>query len=665
MAPKAPHGGNPLRFKWTADELTAHTDALISRARAVYDKVAAVPHDEATFADVMGPLAEMEAWMDTESSNVTFLQYVSTDKALRDVSIDANKKLDEFGIEASMREDVYKAVQAVSAKKEKLDDEGARLLEHAERDLRRNGLALPKEKRDELAKLKQRLANICTDFSNNLNADKSECLFTKEELQGLPEDFFEGREEREVDGVKKYVVTMKYPDLIPALRLAKVEATRKALDITNGSRCKENVALLEEALQLRDQIARMMGYPTHSAYRLETRMAKNVETVEPFLRSLREKLAPYGKKELEELIRLKGLDQANSDGKINAWDFGYYTRKQLEEEYAVNDEKIKEYFPLQVVTERMLALYEKVLGLKIQQVSGETWHEDVTCYEVTDAKDGSFVGTFYLDLHPRDAKYTHAAVFPLVPGYLKSDGERDYPVCAMVANFSKPTPTKPSLLKHNEVVTFFHELGHVFHGICSQTKYAAFHGTRVERDFVEAPSQMLENWCWEPEVLKNLSSHYQRPDEPLPAALIQSMVKARNVNAALMNLRQLFFGTFDLKIHTAPEGKVDTTALWNDLRESVTLVPGTPGTFPAATFGHIMGGYDSSYYGYLWSEVYSADMFMNRFAKEGVENPTTGRSYREEILVPGGSRDGADMLKRFLGREPKDAAFMKLLGLAQ
>ncbi|KAJ3028140.1 hypothetical protein HK097_006027, partial [Rhizophlyctis rosea] len=329
-------------------------------------------------------------------------------------------------------------------------------------------------------------------------------------------------------------------------------------------------------------------------------MAKKTESVKGFLDSLRGKLRKYGEEEIERVLRLKEQESKERgiefDGKVNAWDFQYYHRLLLERDYQVDDEKIKQYFSLETVTQGMLKLYEKVLGLRISEVEGvegKVWHEEVRLFEVFD-NGGDFVGHFYLDLHPRENKYSHAAAFLLQPGQQLEDGTRQYPVAAMVANFSKPTPTKPSLLKHNEVVTYFHELGHIMHQLCSQTRWSRFHGTRVEGDFVEAPSQMLENWCWEPEILNILSAHWEKGQgHPLPEELIQALVKAKNVNAALMSLRQLFFGYYDIHLHTLPHSStdnIDTTQLWNTLREEVTLIPQTPDTWPAAAFGHIMGG---------------------------------------------------------------------------
>lgn len=280
-------------------------------------------------------------------------------------------------------------------------------------------------------------------------------------------------------------------------------------------------------------------------------------------------------------------------------------------------------------------------------------------FEVYDKESNQFMGHFYLDLHPRDGKYGHAAEFDIQKGCNTNSG-RQYPAAAMVANFTKPTDTKPSLLKFNEVETYFHEFGHVMHELCTISKYYRFSGTSVERDFVEAPSQMLENWCYEPVVLARLSGHYEDLSKPLPDDLREKLIKAKYANEALKNRRQLHFGTFDMTVHTL-SGPVDTAQLWTKFMTEIALTPNQPGTNGAAGFGHIMGGYSAGYYGYLWSKVYSSDMFT-RFKKEGVLNPKAGRDYRNYILAPGGTRDAMDCIKQFLGRDPNEEAFLEEIG---
>jgi metallopeptidase MepB len=356
----------------------------------------------------------------------------------------------------------------------------------------------------------------------------------------------------------------------------------------------------------------------------------------------------------------------------------------------------------------MLKIFEELFGLEFVKIEGEdrkaisesgkgediTWHPDVQMFSVwNDAGEGSgFVGYLYLDLFPRDGKYGHAANFNIQPGFITADGSRRYPATALVCNFSKPSPKKPSLLKHDEVVTLFHELGHGIHDLVSKTIYSRFHGTSTVRDFVEAPSQMLENWCWTPSQIKSLSKHWsylspeyaeaynasssssERPSESMPDDLIQNIVDTRHVNDALFNLRQLHFGIFDMAVHEVSSHeevkKLDASETYNRLRHEISKIDGPEALGEGytwghgqATFGHLIGGYDAGYYGYLSSQVYSADMFYSVFKKDPM-NGKEGRRYRYTVLEKGGSRDEMESLKEFLGREPSTEAFYKELGVA-
>ena len=302
------------------------------------------------------------------------------------------------------------------------------------------------------------------------------------------------------------------------------------------------------------------------------------------------------------------------------------------------------------------------------------WHEDVKVFSVWDeeAEGGSFVGYLYLDMHPRNGKYPHAANFSLQPGFIQKNGSRRYPATALVCNFSKPTATKPSLLKHDEVVTLFHELGHGIHDLSGRTKYARFHGTSVVRDFVEAPSQMLENWCWTPSQLKSLSSHWETGAQ-IPDDLIAKQISVKHVNDALFNLRQLHFGIYDMTIHTPSSHKeaedFNLSAMYNSLRTQISGIQGpevdglkADWGKGQATFGHLIGGYDAGYYGYLSSQVYSMDMFYSVFKKDPMSK-VEGRRYRHMVLEKGGSQEEMKTLEDFLGRKPSTEAFYRELGL--
>ncbi|KAI9323370.1 hypothetical protein BX666DRAFT_2116999 [Dichotomocladium elegans] len=656
-----------LDFSIDAAKVTQITQNIIDEELRVNNLIAALKPEEQTFENIVPPLARLENEFYGKIQLVTSLHQISPDEAVRDASVEAEKKYEEFSIEQTMRHDLYVVIQGLIDKTDlsTLGHEEARMLTKMERSFRRNGLHLPEEKRNEFKELRKQLSQTTIEYTKNWSNENSTILFTKEELEGMDDDFLGGLKTKEVDGVTKYVLTMKYPDVRSVLKLCKNENTRKAHSTAFESRNRENIVLLEEALRLRRKCAKILGYPTHADFVLEVKMAKTVEAVRNFLNDLATKLHQPGLKDIETLKQLKKEEKEQRgeafDGAVNAWDTGYYERILLEKEYSVDQEEIRKYFSLEPTVQKMLEIYERVLGLKFVKVPTDkavVWHPDVQLFECWDAvEDKSFSGYMYLDLFPRDNKYPHAACFPLQASYIGEDNKRVAPIAAMVANFSKPTPNKPSLLKHEEVVTLFHELGHVMHHLCSRTKYARFHGTSVEGDFVEAPSQMLENWCFDRQSLKYLSAHYET-GEPISDEIIDRIIKSKNVLAAIFNLRQLFFGIFDVEIHTSEDENLDTTKLYNDLREKISLVKAPEGSCGQASFGHLMGGYDAGYYGYMWSKVFSSDMFYTKFESDTLSSET-GYAYRKCILEKGSSKDGMELLVDFLGREPSSDAFMR------
>ncbi|KAF5338907.1 hypothetical protein D9611_008754 [Ephemerocybe angulata] len=653
----------------SAEDILRLTKEAIEHDRAVQDKVGALDAKDAGFESVFLALAEADTLIDAVTEPLAFYQNVSPSKELRDASNEAESLLRDFGVESSMRLDVYHAKIAAeknikaSGQWEKLSTEDQRLVNKMILDGTRAGLALSEEKRDELKKLKKELSQTCLEFSKNFNEEKSVITFTEEELKGVPADVISGYTKRTEDGKTVYDVTYKTPDIFPIFKFAEDPTTRQRANEGYENRLEINVPLLDKALDLRRRIASLLGYKTWADYVTEEKMIKSGKNVENFLNDLESKLRPVGEKERAILLELKKKEHEEKgipfDGEFYLWDYRYYDRKYIEKTLDLDDMLVKEYFPVSVVVPTILEIYQNLLGVQFQEIKTSTWHPEVQAFAVwnKNAKDASdFIGYCYLDLFPRESKYSHAAVWPLLSGYTKRDGSRNYPLAAMVANLAKPTPDKPALMRHDDVVTFFHEMGHVFHGLLSKTKYARFHGTSVARDFVEAPSQMLENWCWEPKVLAKMSSHYETK-EPLSPELIEKIIKSRYVNVGLFYLRQLFFAKFDLKVHTDQE-KEDYTSLWCNLREKVSLVKSKKLCPGQGSFGHITGGYDAGYYGYTYSLVFAADMYTTVFKADPLD-PARGKQYRDKILAWGGSREELDSLKDFLGREPNSNAFLE------
>ncbi|XP_041475989.1 thimet oligopeptidase-like isoform X1 [Lytechinus variegatus] len=658
---------NRLRWDLSPSDLKARAEKLKETTRAVYDAVGGVSKENVTYNNIIQALANNDCEYGVMRNMLDFPQHVSPNKELREASTDADKVLSEFDVEMSMRQDVFDNLVAFQEKTDvsSLEPEAKRYLEKKIKLGRRNGLHLPKDVQDKVKALKKRASDISIDYNKNVNDENTILEFTEAELGGLPDDFIK-RLEKTADG--KCKVTLKYPDYFPLMRKAHNPDTRRRMETAFNSRCKtENTAILEELVKIRAQLAKLLGYSTHAEYILEMRMAKTPETVSTFLSGLAEKLRPLQREELEGFLKYKEEDCKKYgyefDNKINLWDMRYFMNMSEEKRYSVDHNKLKEYFPLEKVIKGSLDIYQELLGLKFEEVPKDqapVWNDDVQMFSVTDRETGQFMGFFYLDLFPREGKFSHAACFGLQPGCIAPDGTRQPAIAAMVANFTKSTPDSPSLSTHDEVETFFHEFGHVMHQLCGHTKFRFFSGNRVERDFVEAPSQMLENWCWQAETLARLSGHY-KDGSALPAEMVDKLVKARNANAGVFNLRQILLGTFDQTIHTRDEA--DTETIYSGLSKQILGIPATPGTNMCAAFAHLADGYDAQYYGYLWSEVYSMDMFCSRFKKEGIMSEKVGKEYRKYILQPGGSIDAMDMLKNFLGREPSQEPFLISKGL--
>ncbi|ORY69423.1 hypothetical protein BCR35DRAFT_307983 [Leucosporidium creatinivorum] len=655
----------PPQWPSSAQQITSLADQAIVSSDELLSTI--VNQQDKTFESVVRPLAIHAGEEAKLVETGLFMQYISTNKEVRDASVEADKKLQDYSLTALTRLDVYQALLSARQHTEEhgiqLNPEEKRLLDRLILDRERNGLGLEESKRNELLEIKKRIMSLEVDFQKNCNEENGSLLFTAAELDGVPD----------IEGYKKegdkYRVTFKTPDIVPVFKFANLPSTRKAAVLGYEGKTLQNAPLLAEMVKLKEKAAKMLGYQSHAEWVLEVKMARTPSTVFSFLSDLEEKLRPLGLAEREKLLKLKKEEHEKRgwevDEEFRVWDYRYYDRLWTERELSLDETHLSEYFTVTTLIPKILSIYSQLLGISFHPVprdeehGGLLWHEEAEMYAVRDTVKDEHLGFMALDLFPRENKYGHAAVWGLIPGFQNAQNERSYPVVAMVANLSKPSPTKPALMKHQDVVTFFHELGHALHGICSWTQFPKFHGTSVARDFVEAPSQMLENWMWEPAVLKSLGKHYLTGEE-LPDELIDAVVKSKKVNQGLFNLRQVFFARFDMLVHTT-EVDADLTTLWNDTREKTSLVSNEGTNVGGQSgFAHIAGGYDAGYYGYLYSQAFSADMYETVFKADPL-SAEAGKRYREKILKVGGSRDEMDSLKDFLGREPTNEAFLKSL----
>ena len=647
-----------LHFNYRAQDLAPAEAAARVKLEKDLAALIAIPQEERTFENtIMGYERAFDNYGNALGMS-GFLSYVSTDKQFRDAANDLQMQISQYMVDVATRRDVYKAIREYTDTNPRLDPVQAKLVKEMLIGFKNSGMDLNDADLEKFKALNKEKAEYIIKFDKNIQEYKDPLAVTQEQLQGLGEDYIQKLSKTD-DG--KYLVTLDYPDYVPFMQNADDEQARKELEFKFNRRGgQENVELLEKTLTLRREIARLLGYKNHAELRLEDRMAKNPKTVMAFLKDLQKKLKPLGKKEDKEMIAYKNSKTGKNSRTLYSWESGYWSNKFRKENLELDSEKIKEYFPSQVVIDGMLDLFGGVFGITFEPVDIPVWHPDVKAFKIKDKASGELVAYFYMDLYPREGKYKHAACFGLVEGEEKQDGTYQIPFVAIVANLNKPSGDTPSLLKHSEVETLFHEFGHVLHNALTKAKYSAFSGTSVSWDFVEAPSQMLERWAWDPQVLKKISKHY-KTGEALPDDLIKRMIAAKNFGAGGMYLRQDFFAQYDMTLHTA-DTTPDTTKLYFELTKKIRGLPLTKGTIPQASFGHIMGGYDAGYYGYLWSEVIAED-FFGEFKKNGIFNPETGLKFRREILEKGGTLDEEKMVENFLGRPADNKPFLKSIGL--
>ncbi|KAH9227139.1 hypothetical protein K456DRAFT_1902707 [Colletotrichum gloeosporioides 23] len=720
MASANPHTPPQLPPLFTATPISIleSINELIEASKQAHkDLINTISPSSATLANTLLPLAHAENTLSSEATLLIFLRDVSPDKEVRDAAAQARTILRNYQLEASMNEDVFKLVDAVfvNTAQQSLDPESRNFLNKKHKEFVKNGLRIPAgNQRERFKEIRSRIEALTSKYSKNLAEDKTAIYVAPDELEGFPEDTLseleKGQTRTENEGKLKIEIPM---DLSSVLRMVKNPTTRQKARLAYDNRCPENVAIFKEVVQLRHEAALLLGYPNHATLSVEDKMTETPDRVNSFLSSLRSKLTEAASKDVETLLRLKKADVEargeDFDGHYFTWDNPYYDNMLLQQDYAVDQAKISEYFPLQSTVNGMLGIFEQLFGMVFHEILGEeraslsstgkgddlVWHPDVQIFSVWDKDEegGEFLGYLYLDLYSREAKYSNPSNFSVIPGCCKVDGAKHYPSTALVCNFQHPSGSKPTLLRHPDVVVLFHELGHGIHDLVSRTKFARFHGPMgTVVDFGEAPSQVLENWCWTPEQIISLSHHYSylsddylntwkskmgknedivQPSKALPRAMVESLLKAKHANKALDTLHQLFIGTFDMAVHQLNDRSEDQsfTTLWNRLRREIVptddlsaLGAGDEWGHGYTNIGHFMNEYDAGFYSYLFSKVYAQDIFYTVFKSDPM-SVEAGRRYRYGVLEKGGSQPEMTTLQEFLGREAKMEAFYEDLGL--
>lgn len=633
--------------------------------------IIALNSDKATFDNTIVALDFSGKKLNRITSIFFNLNAAETDDELQRIAQEVSPLLSEFSNDITLNESLFKRVKSVFDDKKNLDltPEQEMLLNKRYKSFARNGANLNETGKTELRKIDAQLSKLSLKFGENVLAETNafEMHLTKEiEVAGLPESVKEAAHQLAKEKEKKgWIFTLDYPSYIPFLTYADSRELRKKMAIAAGKKAFQNNDFNNEKnvldiVKLRYQRANLLGYKSHAHFVLEERMAETPENVIEFSNTLLKKAKPAAEKEFEELE-----NYAKKIGKIDLlqkWDGAYYSEKLKKELFDLDQEILKPYFKLENVIEGVFMIVKKLYDLQFEQVFNiDKYHEDVKTYQVTNTK-GDFISVFYADFHPRKGKRNGAWMTSYKSQQIK-DGINERPQVSIVCNFTKPTKTTPSLLTFNEVTTLFHEFGHALHGMLANTNYSSLSGTSVSWDFVELPSQILENWCYEKEALELFAKHY-KTGEALPMKYIEKIKESASFHEGMQTLRQLSFGLLDMKWHgTNPEEIETIKAFENNAFTHTKLYPDVPENCMSTAFSHIFqGGYAAGYYSYKWAEVLDADAF-EYFLEKGIFNKEVATKFKEHILSMGGTEKPMELYKRFRGKEPKPDALLRRAGL--
>lgn len=591
---------------------------------------------EKTVGTVLNPLNELERILDNSAGTASLFYNVHPDEAIRDIAEEHQQNITKLYNEISLSQALYKACKAVDVSK--ADAGTKRYLEHTLRDFRRSGVDLPEEERNRIKQLNEDLTELGQQFSLNTRKDvRSITLSSTAELAGLPEDYIDAHEP---DENGKITITTDYPDYIPFSRYAENDDARLALYKAFKNRSyPENEKVLKDILIKRYELANLVGYANYAEYVTETKMVGDAETVRTFIDKVTDIARPRAQAEYDILLkRLRQIDPKASA--VGDWQKTYIEELIRKETYNVDAKKIRSYFQFGTVRDGILKLTSALYGVTFRPWDTETWHEDVRAYELLDGEE--VIGRFFLDLHPRENKYKHAAHFGMQSGL----AGKQLPMSSLVCNFPGKGD-EGALMEHSQVETFLHEFGHLLHHLFSGNRqWIRFSGIATELDFVEAPSQMLEEWVWNAETLKLLARNEK--GEPIPPEMVKAMVAGKEFGIGLFTTHQMFYAKTAVTIYDRDPGALNLAETMNSIQDQYSLFKHVPDTHMYANFGHLYG-YSAMYCTYMWSQVIAKDLF-SRFENEGMMNRQTAADYRRSILGKGGSMDAADLVEDFLGR---------------
>lgn len=644
----------------TPDNVLRAAEISIRNADSVVKDI--VEYGGGTFNEILLPLDRVFNIIKRLYFPLDLLVEVHPDSAVREALVKAKQQVKTCQNELFTREELYGSVKkySVSPDGQSLTGYKKKFLEDILLQFRRSGMELTAEKRNRYKELKAKIEELGTQYSLNSAKVDTFLEISASDTDGLDASYLESRK----TGKGTYKIGLDYPSFRPFMRYCKNENLRREIWRLFVNRAyPKNETLLDSVLFFRDELAKLLGYNSYAEYSFAANMAGTTIAVWEFENSLREMVYPKGELDVKKLSEIKSAFGKNSE-LLQEWEISFFENILKEKEYNLDDRILREYFELNSVINGLFRITQKLLGLRYEEIiNPKVWHPEVRVFNCFDVATGKLKGRFYLDLFPRKDKYSHAAMFTITPGRKMENNDWEIPEAALVCNFSKPEGDKPSLLYHGEVETFFHEFGHLLHGIASTAELAYQSGPEAcMLDFVEAPSQIWENWSYHKESLDLFAKHY-KTGEPIPAGLVQKLISQKHLNSGIDALRQIYYGTFALTLHDkyVPYASESIIAISHRLRREITGFTPLPDDHFECSFGHLIG-YDAGYYSYMWSKVYAQDMW-SVFEEKGPLNPATGELYREKILAPGGSAHPLELVKTFLGRKPDNKALLKELGL--
>lgn len=646
--------------------------AGIEEAKAEIDSIVSNPA-EPDFENTIEALEYSGRTLNRVSGIFYNLMEADTDDEMQAIAEEVAPLMTEYSMYISLNKPLFERVKAVYMKKDSLDlaQDQKKLLENTYESFARNGANLSDEDKETYSKYAGELSLATLQFSKNVLASTNAYtlhITDSTDLAGLPQYVVDMAamyaKEKGLDG---WVITLDYPSFGPFMKYSENRELRKDVYMAYLTRSVggefDNTEIVKKIVDLRIKMSKLLGYETYADYALENKMAKDPETVNAFLKELLEPTMPFAKQEIADILEF-AKENGYEDSELKSWDFSYWSEKYREARFNLNEEQLKPYFRLENCIAAVFDLANRLYGLTFTEIHDvPVYHKDVKVYDVKDA-DGRHMALFYADFFPRASK-SGGAWMTAFREQCIYNGVEERPFISIVTNFTKPTENAPSLLTHGEFVTFLHEFGHSLHGILAEGRYPSLTGTSVPRDFVELPSQIMENWAYEPEYLDTFAKDY-RTGEVIPDSLITKIVASKNYLAGYSQVGQLRYGIMDMAWHTLTAVPEESTVDFE--RETVapiSIIPAASGTAFSPTFSHIFaGGYAAGYYSYKWAEVLEADAF-SLFKEKGIFNKEVADSFRENILSKGGSEDVAVLYKRFRGHNPEQEALMEKLGLVK